>query len=258
MDPETTKAESLREKFSAWFNSELGRQVFYCEQQQLADILPGLLGYRILQYGHAANSNYLSSSRIVNQTVLFLDDVEIDKHLNAIHTQAEALPIAADSIDVIVLPHILEYSKDPRKLLRELGRVLIGQGHVIIIGINPLSLWGLWHLFLCWWGKMPWSGQLISIHRLKDWLSLLDFEVEKTNCFFFSPPIQRTRVFKKFMPLERFGRYCWPVFGGLYMVNARKRVFPLNPVRMQWRTKQHIIGAGIAETTTRDAVGSNG
>ena len=243
---------TLREQFSNWFSSPLGKRVFVVEEEQMQEILPDLFGYHILQYGYSAESNYLSTSRIADKTILFLDDSEIKSDLNAIHTSAEELPVAADSIDVIVLPHILEYSKDAHKLLREMERVLIGEGRVVIIGINPLSLWGIWNLFLCWWGEMPWSGRLISIPRIKDWLSLLDFEVEKTKCFFFSPPLRNQNWLKKLLPLERFGRYCWPILGGLYIVVAKKRVIPLNPIKMHWRAKRNIIGAGVVEPTTRN------
>ena len=144
------KTGTLREKFSGWFASPLGKRVFAAEEEQMLDILPNMFGYHILQYGYSADSNYLTSSRITDKTILFLDDSEVNNDLKAIHTRAEELPVAADSIDVIVLPHILEYSKDPHKLLREMDRVLIGDGKVVIIGINPISFWGLWHLFLCW------------------------------------------------------------------------------------------------------------
>ncbi len=246
------KIATLREKFSSWFASPLGKRVFAAEEEQMQDILPDMFGYHILQYGYSAESNYLNSSRIADKTILFLDETEINNNLKAIHTSAEELPVAADSIDVVVLPHILEYSKDSHKLLREMDRALIGDGRVVIIGINPISLWGLWHLFLCWWGKMPWSGRLISIPKIKDWLSLLDFEVEKTKCFFFSPPLRNQNLLNKLLPLERFGRYCWPIFGGLYIVVAKKRTVPLNPIKMKWKAKRKVIGAGVVEPTTRN------
>ena len=258
MSSENKKVATLREKLSSWFTSPLGKRVFVEEEEQLQEILPDLFGYHILQYGYSADSTYLSASRIATKTILFLDDAEIQKDLNAIHTSAEELPVATDSIDVIVLPHILEYSKDVHKLLREMERVLIGDGRVVIIGINPLSLWGIWHLFLCWWGEMPWSGRLISIPKIKDWLSLLDFEVEKTKCFFFSPPLRNQTLLNKLMPLERFGQYCWPILGGLYIVVAKKRVMPLNPIKMHWRSKRKIIGSGVVEPTTRSQIKNNG
>ncbi len=247
-------AKAIREKLSSWLASPLGRRVIQLEQEQLEEVLPNLFGYHILQYGYPATTNFLSASKIVDKTILFLDNTEIDSNLKAIYTSAEELPIATDCIDVVVLPHILEYSKDAHKLLREMERVMIGDGHIVIIGINPLSFWGLWHLFLCWWDKMPWSGRLISLHRLKDWLSLLNFEVKKTTHFFFSPPLKNEKLLKKCLPLERLGRYCWPFFGGLYIVVAQKRTIPLNPIKMSWQKTGNMIGSGMAEPTTRDSL----
>jgi len=200
MNANTKKMLSIREKFAGWLNSPLGQRVFESEREQLEDILPGLFGYHILQYGNSTESNYLTPSRITTKTILCLDDAEIEHDQNAIRCHAEDLPVAADSIDVIVLPHILEYSKDAHKLLREMERVLIGDGHVVIIGINPISLWGLWHLVLCWWGNMPWSGRLIATHRIKDWLSLLDFEITKSKKFFFLPPFRNEKFLEKLLP----------------------------------------------------------
>ncbi len=243
---------SIREQFSDWFAGDLGQAAFRREQEQLADILPGLFGYHILQYGYAAGADYLAASRIVNKTVLCLDESDSGPRSNAIRTRAEELPVAADSVDVMVLPHILEYSRDAHKLLREMDRALIGDGHVVIIGINPFSLWGLWHLFLCWWGEMPWGGRLISAPRLKDWLSLLDFEVTKSVGFFFLPPLKSRKWLRRFIPLERLGRYCWPFFGGLYAVVAKKRTIPLNPIKLPWKSRRVVIGSGAIVPTTRD------
>lgn len=243
---------TLRKQLSNWLTSPLGQAVAAKERQQLEEFLPDLFGYHILQYGYAADLNYIDSSRIATKTILLLDETEINKDFNAIYSRAEELPIATDSIDVIVLPHILEYSKNPHQLLREMDRVLIGDGRVVIIGINPISLWGLWHLCLCWWNQMPWSGRLISIPKIKDWLSLLDFEIETVRCFFFSPPLRNLTLLQKCFPLERLGSYCLPIFGGLYIAVAKKRTLPLNPIKMQWRAKRNIIRVGAIKPTTRN------
>ena len=89
---------------------------------------------------------------------------------------------------------------------------------------------------------------------MKDWLSLLDFEIEKINYFFFSPPLSNVKLLKKFLPLERLGKYCCPIFGGLYIVVAKKRIAPLTPVRMKWRKRQNILGTEFIEPTSREIV----
>jgi SAM-dependent methyltransferase len=248
MNSKSLNELTLRDKLSIWFRTPLGKAVFSLEKEQLENILPELFGYHILQFGYTTKLDFLHSSRISNKIVLFLEDSEINKEINmSIRTTAEDLPVMRDSVDVVLLPHVLEYSKDAHKLLREIDRVLIPQGYAVIIGINPFSLWGAWHMLFCWWSKMPWGGHLISVSRMKDWLSLLDFEIEKIKYFFFSPPLSNEKLLKNFLPLERLGKYCYPMFGGLYIVIAKKRIAPLMPIRMKWRKKQNFLGTEFIE-----------
>ena len=133
-----------RDKLSEWYKSPLGEVVFAREIQELEHILPRLFGYHILQVGSCADLSYLDSSKVVNKTVLFLEDIEIRENLRmAIRASEEELPIALESVDIVLLPHILEFSKDIHKLLREMERILICEGHVIIIGFNPLSFFAV-------------------------------------------------------------------------------------------------------------------
>ena len=86
------------------------------------------------------------------------------------------LPFAENGVDLIVLPHVLEFTDEPHQLLREVHRVIRPEGHLIIAGFNPFSLFGAKRYF----GReqtMPWTGNFIALYRLKDWLSLLGFEV---------------------------------------------------------------------------------
>lgn len=104
---------------------------------------------------------------------------------------------------------------------------------------------------------MPWSGRLVPMHKLKDWLSLLDYEVKKAKSFYFLPPISNEKFLNKLVPLEKLGRYCWPFMGGLYVVAAQKRTVPLNPIKMQWKTKRKMLTSGAIEPTTRNPLKVN-
>ncbi|WP_223717365.1 class I SAM-dependent methyltransferase, partial [Escherichia fergusonii] len=62
----------------------------------------------------------------------------------ALRCDFHALPFPANSLDLVVLPHALELASDPHETLREVERVLVPEGRVVILGFNPASLWGLW------------------------------------------------------------------------------------------------------------------
>ena len=105
----------------------------------------------------------------------------------ALWAEPEALPFPNASLDLVVLPHTLELSVDPHMALREVERVLVPEGRVVIAGLNPLSLWGLrqMRVRLCqrWTQEplyLPDVGEFIGVRRMRDWLRLLSFEVKNT------------------------------------------------------------------------------
>jgi SAM-dependent methyltransferase len=62
---------------------------------------------------------------------------------HALCCEPEYLPFADQSLDLVVLPHTLERAEDPHRSLAEVERVLRPEGRVVIVGLNPVSLWGL-------------------------------------------------------------------------------------------------------------------
>ncbi len=247
----------IRKQLADWFASELGQQTLRFEKEKLESVLPQLFGFHILQVGFPNKTDYLCSSKIFHKSYLCFTEDELDSSKDTFLAEAENIPLASDSIDVVVLPHVFEYSNNPHRLLRELDRILIDDGHLVILGINRFSLWGLWYVFLCWWNNMPWSGRLISIPRMKDWLSLLDFEVKKVKYCFYSPPLKKPTWLKRCQPLERFGARCWPILGGIYVIVGKKRVVPLNPIKMNWQKQKKLLGSSVAEPSTRQILQRN-
>jgi SAM-dependent methyltransferase len=145
----------------------------------------------------------------------------------------DALPFDAASLDLVVLPHALELARDPHLALREVERVLVPEGRVIIVGFNPASLWGARQKLgrlrrhLMPGGRelfLPHAGEFIGYRRLRDWLRLLSFEVEAGRFGCYIPPVTSARWVSRFAWMERAGDHWWPVFGALYYIVAVKRV----------------------------------
>jgi len=238
-------------KLQQWFATELGNSVLQIEQEKINKILPNLFGYHILQIGNPWLKNLVDSSRIRHKMIACYESYDRIKGISTFRCINGALPIATDSMDVVVLPHVLEFSSNPHQVLRETERVLIGEGHLLISGFNPWSFWGLWRFFLAWREQYPWNGNYLGLTRLKDWLSLLDFEIIKMERFYFRPPVQNKKIMQKLNTLEQIGRFCWPFLSGLYIVVAKKRVIPLTPVKMQWRSRRRMITSGVTEPSAR-------
>jgi SAM-dependent methyltransferase len=146
----------------------------------------------------------------------------------------DALPLDAQSMDLVVLPHTLELAEDPHRALGEVDRVLRPEGHAVILGFNPTSLWGLRQrlghlrrsvglaghkpLF------MPRAGEFIGYRRLRDWLRLLSFDVVSARFGCYRPPLNSPVWLERCAWMDRVGERWWPVFGSVYMVVVVKRV----------------------------------
>lgn len=240
-----------REKLKSWFSHSLGGDLLEQESCMLGQILPNLFGFHILQIGSLSQKQFLADSCISHKVLMQLEE-ELACSDTALQCSADYLPILSDSIDVVVLPHLLEFRDSPYQLLREVERVLIGEGYLIIIGFNPWSFCGLWRIFLAWRDEPPWNGHFYGMARIKDWLSLLGFELVKTEKFFYRPPLQNMRIMRKLFFMEKLGKFFWPWFGSVQIIVAKKRVIPLTPLKVNLRDRRSVITSGIAEPTTRN------
>jgi SAM-dependent methyltransferase len=229
-----------------WFAEPLGREIWEAERAQLEHVLPNLFGYHILQLGSVGDQGFLSESRILHRVVVDSGVARAD-----LYALPEALPVLTDSVDVAVLPHTLEFGKDPHGILREVVRCLIAGGHVVVLGFNPWSFWGLRRLVSGGQGKAPWCGRFLSLTQVKDWLSLLGFDTLCVKTFFFRPPLNRSAAMKRLEFMESLGNRGWIGPAGAYVLLARKRVVALTPIRPRWRPRRRLITAGVTEPTAR-------
>lgn len=250
-------AALVRRSMRDWYRQGLGRGLLDLEQAELDGILPNLFGYYLVQIGCLVDANLLGASRIRHR--VFVDELPLstveaagDAHGSCIRANAEYLPVQRDSVDVVLLPHTLEFAADPHGVLREVERVLVPEGHVIVLGINPWSMWGLRRLLTPHRARFapPWCGEFRGQLRIKDWLALLGFDVVVSRRYFFRPPIMHTGIMRRLEFVERVGRRWWPILGGAYMLVAKKRVATLTPIKPRWRPRRSLIPADAVKPTT--------
>jgi len=230
-----------------WYQTHLGSRVEAAEQELLDGVLNNLFGYQLLHVGSIEQAAYHANSRIRHRTVMDICETTPASTTHCFYGQPQAIPVVTDTLDVVLLPHILEFSEQPHSVLREVERTLVPEGHAVILGFNPLSVWSLWRWLIGWRGKIPWCGHFISTTRMKDWLSLLGFDVVETHYYFFRPPVQQETVLRKLHFLEQMGRRIWPILGGGYVMLARKRVTTLTPIRPRWQPRRKLVTTGLVE-----------
>ena len=232
----------------AWFESPLGRRFYASEVEVLQTFLPRLFGYHLVLVGASTPACPTESARTLWQYTL--DPVAVPDWGRGCVAEPEFLPVASDSVDVVVLCHVLEYCESPYQVLREVDRVLIPEGHLVVCGFNPWSLWGL-RSMLERGGRAPWCGRFLRTGRLRDWFELLGFETRSIQGVLSSTSGGR---FLSGMGLNIPGVADG---GGVnlssagYVMLSRKRVSTLTPVRRTWRPTRALASARVVEPTPR-------
>ena len=233
-----------------WFKTPLGKEVHRLEKTYMNKLLSNLFGYHLLLLGSPDFVEGIKDSRVSRRAVMDITGVNSPTCDGQFTGNPESLPVCSDVLDVMVLPHILEFSESPHDVLREVERCLVPEGHVVIIGLNPFSWWIIWRWIFSWRKQIPWCGNFISTTRIKDWLALLGFEYLETKYFFYRPPLQHKSILNKLFIFEKITSKVTPWFGGAYILVARKKVSTLTPIRPRWRTRQK-IRAGLVEPISR-------
>lgn len=242
----------------AWYRSPLGRELAEQEARCLERMLRDTFGYYLLQIGgNTGLAEAIRASRVRRRILLSATATRYTPGLQTVAVP-ERLPIATDSVDLIVLPHTLEFAADAHQVLREAERVLIPEGRLIVFGFNALSLWGLWRLIRRRQAGAPWCGRFLTPFRVGDWLSLLGFDIEMRDMMMFRPPRQLPLLRQVSLP-DTMKHGFWPLFGGVYAMRAVKRVSTLTPLPMFWKgRRRRTLAAGAVETPTTYGVKHDG
>jgi len=241
-----------------WLEQPEGAYIREWEQAQLQKLTVDIFGFNALQIG-LPQIDALAASRMphkwVSNDTLIVPYVEKSTAFPAIQVVHEftEMPFATHSIDLVVLPHVLEFAAEPHQILREVDRILIPEGRLIICGFNPASLWGMRQML----GRvanqpyLPEEGEFISLMRLKDWLKLLSMEVNPASFGCYAPPLRTEQWLHRFSFLEKAGRRWWPYLGAVYMIEAVKRVRGMHLIGPALKTKRRQRGNAVPVTHSR-------
>jgi SAM-dependent methyltransferase len=246
--PTPTPHEESIIALSRWLTTPAGQYVLEWEQAQLDMVVADIFGYNAVQVGlpqlPALRSNRMPYAYLAGQSYAeFEAGIECATDNGAscaparVLARAEELPFATHSLDLLVLPHALEFATNPHQVLREVERVLIPEGQVVITGFNPASLWGARQVL----GRafdapfLPQQGQFLGLSRLKDWLKLLGFQLQRGRFGCYRPPAKSAKGMARFGFMEKMGDRWWPICGAVYLVSAIKRVHGMHLIGPAWK-----------------------
>ncbi|AVS74542.1 class I SAM-dependent methyltransferase, partial [Paracidovorax cattleyae] len=242
-----------------WFDSPPGRYLLAWEQERYDEMVADVFGFHALQLGMPGLQG-LRANRMPHrwlalgaaEALLWPPPAEAetgtadDTARAALLADPVALPFPENSLDLVLLPHALELSVDPHAALREVHRVLMPEGRLVVSGLNPVSLWGLRQRRVRLYQRLgaggrlylPDVGEFIGHWRLRDWLRLLNFEIETISFGAYRPAVRSTRWLERYEWLDAVGARWWPILGAAYMVVAVKRVHGMRLLEPSWRTGQ--------------------
>lgn len=236
-----------------WFDSPPGRYLLAWEQARFDEAVADVFGYHSVQLGMPLLDG-LRANRMPHRWrgMGELSGPVPGAVAPDFLTHAVALPFADNSLDLLLLPHALELSHDPHAALREVVRVLVPEGRVVISGLNPVSLWGLRQQRARLYQRLGWGrlylpdvGEFIGYWRLRDWLRLLSFEVETADFGCYAPAVRTEQWLQRFSWMDRMGARCWPILGAAYFVVAVKRVHGMRLLEPAWRTGPQRAGVSV-------------
>ncbi len=222
-----------------WFESPRGRALLAEQRLCLEEALQCLFGYHLLQMSVSDRLDLAAESRVSHRFAL---TPVASKNSQAVVDFAN-LPLPAESIDVVLLHHVLDYSQNPHQVLRELNRVLIPRGHLVLVGFNPWSRLAAGHwLARLFSPRARWRHRALSMGRILDWLTLLDLEPVEIRQGFYRP-LQRTVPGLSW--LERWNKRLSLPWGGFYLIVARKDVVAMAPLKPAWPELAPVPGLGV-------------
>ena len=239
-----------------WFQTTLGQSVLQSEIERCARIIPAGYYPDSLQVGFPW-LDFLPGLENRNKFVVDVYPGERSPDMYPGHglrvvSRASQLPFPEKSMDLVVLPHTLDFCRNPHGVLQQVNQILAPEGCILIVGFNVNSLYGAIRLFRSGRKELPWCGKYYSVARVQDWLSLLGYDVVGAGMMNYQPPLHSVSWRERLAFMDLAGDRWFPGFGGMYAIVGKKREIGITPKPAQVRTWRKLI-PGIAQPASQRA-----
>lgn len=219
-----------------FYETQLGQTARRVVRRAVRSMWPDVHGQRVLGLGYA--TPYLRQFMPEAERVLAF----MPASRGVLHWPPESrglvslvdetdLPLPDFSVDRVILVHGIESSEYQRDMLREIWRVLTGEGRLLVVAPNRRGIWARFDRTPLGWGH-PYSGAQLS-RLLRDNM----FTPMRSSQALYVPPTRSRALLRSAPAWERVGNRLFPTFGGVVMLEAGKQLYAttLRPERKRIR-----------------------
>ena len=234
-----------------WYNSREGQTVLNSIDDEISNILSEIFGYYAVELGvHTQIKSLLNKSRIKNNITIYSELPLLATNHHKLIAEPEFLPIVFDNIDLVIASHVFEASQYPHQVLREIDRILVPEGHCLLIGFNPVSFFGASKIVRL--NKyISKNYTLRSIGKMKDWFRVRGFEIISTQTFGFRPTFEQRKLFSSLVFLEKIGQRSDGKWGSVYLIHAKKTEIAQTPTLL-WKANKILKRKPRIVTATKE------
>lgn len=226
---------------NSWQALHLGDELKKIAEEKLAPVSRQMFGYHMVKLGNLSSQLSLSDCPIKHRMNVATNG---SSHAGLI-ANSDQLPFADRSVDAFVLAHELDFTQDPHQILREVDRCMVPDGHIAVLGFNPVSLPGCLKWTPIKNSNVLHDARFFSVHRVKDWLSLLGYQIVEEQFY-----IHSTLFFESRIDLQsrwsRFASKYLPFMASVYLIVGKKREFPLSLIKPPWKLKTGFAPVGAS------------
>ncbi|RLV61197.1 class I SAM-dependent methyltransferase [Parashewanella curva] len=218
----------ITSKPKSWLELPSGEQALRSLCPYINEQMSQVFGYHLLKLGALSSELDTKKSSIAHHFSI------VEKGNASLLADYTHLPLQKRSIDCVLAALLLEFETNPYRVLREVSRVLISGGHLILVGCNPLSPLLVGKASPKHRQLYPWNGRFFTAHRVRDWLEVLGYQVIDQKKEVYHPLIGK---FSDNSLWQQWMRNWLPFSGSFYVIIAKKVECPLTPSKA-WKKQR--------------------
>ena len=222
-----------------WMQSGTGGYILSTELCHIEYELNYIFGYHSVEMSIASNSQLLANSQVSRK---FQFHPITDGKSPSLMMDPYHWPVSPGSLDLVLLHHMIDISDRPYRLLSEASNTITAGGKIMIVGFNPASAISGARFILPRYRKLFNGIRFISRSRIRDWLALLGFSVEKVfHGAYLLPSNHSSKGLGAELVEQRCNHWMLP-FGGFYIMIATREIAGMVTIKQSWPGIGHLIG----------------